>query len=142
MEKDVKYTIQTPNAEKPEESVIAKIGGVVNFTMGDIKRDIERLNKIKKELTAQKELDGAKMKNIEQFHPFVLKMSPLDLSTASLYVNSRGRVGLCDQKLAQIEDQLAAYAEELPVIEEQLPELKAKSEVVAEAEKIINEPKK
>lgn len=124
-------------ADDAKDAKIEKLGVVVNFTWNDVVRDIERLKKALKEIEGQKTIDEAKMKNIEQYHPIVLTTSPEDMVSISLYADSKGRVGMCNEKIAQIDKQLADYEEEMEDIAKQIPELIQDSPIVEEAKEIL-----
>ncbi len=106
-----------------KDRIIEKHGGVDEFTINDIELNTKNLLNTKKELEAKKQYENVKKENIEQHHPFVLEMSEQDLFTAWMYKEASGWVKMCDEKLKQIEDQLAEDAEELAEIKKQIPEL-------------------
>ncbi len=106
-----------------KERVIEKHGEVIEFTMSDIELNTKNLSNTKKELEAKRKYENVKKENIEQHHPFVLEMSEQDLFTAWMYKEAAGWVKLCDDKIKEIDDQLATDAEEIAEIRKQIPEL-------------------
>jgi len=120
------------------DRVIEKRGHVITFTLNQVLENTRALEKTLKEIDAKKELESAKMTNIEGFHPFVKEMSDQDLLTASMYQESKTLVKMCEQKTKEIKEQMESDAKEIEEIRTQIPEL-AISPVVQEAIQIINE---
>lgn len=118
----MEYKITESN-EDPKQSKIQKLGVVVNFTFGEIEQHESMLAKVVKELKAKSEYEGAKMKNIETNHPFVLEMPEQDLFTAHMYQEAKSLVKVSNEKVVEIEKQLADYAEEKGEIMKQIPAL-------------------
>lgn len=115
------YKILKPN-EVYKEATIEKSGITATFTIADIERHEEYLNKCKKELEGQITLESAKMANIEENHPFVKDMSDQDLATAGLYFSSKSLKRQSEEKLAEISTAITEYAAEKEEIMK-LPEL-------------------
>lgn len=120
-----------------KDRVIEKRGHVVEFTLNEVEANTRILEKTKKELTAKRDLDAAKMENIESFHPFVKEMSEQDLHTAWMYFESKGIVKVCEKKIKEIQEQMESDAEEVAEIKAQIPELNV-APIVEEANRIIN----
>jgi len=87
--------------------VIEKSGLKSEFTIRDINSNLARMEKITKELTAQLELEKAKMENIEHFHPFLKDLSAEDLHTAWLYQEAKEYADQIPPKLKEIEEAVA-----------------------------------
>jgi len=119
----MEYRIIEENEDKTAIK-IEKKGMVHVFTLAEIERDTKLAEKMKKELSAQRDLEKAKIDNIESFHPFVLSLSPEDMSTISLYFDAKGRYNQCIGKIEEIDEMLKDGAEEMEEILEQLPQLK------------------
>lgn len=121
----MEYTIPTPNEADPRDSVIEKRGDVYTFTFNDIEREKIRYGKTLKELVGNRDFQAAKMKNIEEHHPFVLEMSEQDMFTAHMYQEAKAVVVVCDPKIAEVEKLLKDYEDEQAELIKQLPELAA-----------------
>lgn len=110
-------------AEDTKDATIEKSGGVVRFTLNDFEAAIEHNRKGLKEVTAMKEYNDAKMKNIEANHPFVLTMEEQDMFTAHLYQEAKSAFVVMSKKeemlKKQVEEDILEYAEVL----KQIPEL-------------------
>jgi len=120
------------------DRVIEKIGHVITFSLNQVLENTRVLEKTLKEIEAKKELESAKMINIEGFHPFVKELSEQDLHTAFMYQQSKALVTMCEAKAKEIKDQMESDAKEVEEIKSQIPELNIHP-AVEEAVKIINE---
>jgi len=120
------------------DRVIEKIGHVITFSLNQVLENTRVLEKTLKEIEAKKELESAKMINIEGFHPFVKELSEQDLHTAFMYQQSKALVTMCEAKAKEIKDQMESDAKEVEEIKSQIPELNIHL-AVEEAVKIINE---
>lgn len=121
-----------------KDRVIEKRGHVVTFTMNEIEANTQLLLKNRKEIQAKKDFEDAKMKNIEAFHAWVKRISDERLFTAWMYQEAKGIVKLCNDKLAEIDKQIADDEVEVAEIRKQIPEL-AKSQIVEETEKMLKD---
>ena len=120
------------------DRVIEKRGHVITFSLNQVLENTRVLEKTLKEIEAKKELESAKMINIEGFHPFVKELSEQDLHTAFMYQQSKALVTMCEAKAKEIKDQMESDAKEVEEIKSQIPELNIHP-AVEEAVKIINE---
>lgn len=121
----------------PKDRVIEKRGHVVEFTLNEVEQNTKMLEKTFKEVNAKREIEQAKMENIEHFHPFVKETSEEDLHTSWMYYEAKQLVKLCETKMKEIDEQMESDAKEVAEIKAQIPELV--EPIVAEAEEIINE---
>jgi hypothetical protein len=120
----IEYKIKEGSEElSAKEKVIVKTGDEVEFTLNDIETDVTYLEKNKKEITAQIGISNATMENVKGTHPHIAEMSKEDLTAAYLFREALGFVTAGEEKLAEIEKQLADYAKEKAEIETQFPEL-------------------
>jgi len=99
--------------------VLSKSEFELEFTVESIKEHIAYLNKKKRELTAQKSLEEAKMENIKSFHPEVLELTPEKRNAIALYDAAETMAKACEEGLENVMKQFAEYAIELKDIEEQ-----------------------
>lgn len=129
----MKYEIQKPKVEDgkvaeaikiDKNSIIEKTGHIITFSLQQVLDNDAIMEKRLREMKAQREVEVAKMKNIEHHHDFVLKFTPEQLFTAHMYQEIRQVVGLSDFKIKEIENQLKSDADEIEVIKSQIPELK------------------
>lgn len=120
------------------DRVIEKRGHVITFSLNQVLENTRVLEKTMKEIEAKKELESAKMINIEGFHPFVKELSEQDLHTAYMYQQSKTLVTMCEAKAKEITEQMENDAKEVKEIKAQIPELNIHP-AVEEAVKIINE---
>jgi len=134
------------NADSPEgvvfpdlkERVIEKRGHVITFTLAQVEENTRQHEKVKRELEAKRDLENAKMINIEGFHPFVKELSEEDLHTAWMYFESKSISKVCESKLKELYAQMLNDKNEVEEIKKQIPELNV-SPIVEEATKIIND---
>jgi hypothetical protein len=106
-----KYKVIEEN-EDYKLSKIEKTGGVVHFTINDIEADERNYNKLLKELTAKKALEEAKMKNIEDHHPYINDFTDEEKFTVHMYQEAKIMVDALAPKIKEIEGALATYIEE------------------------------
>lgn len=102
------------------DKIIEKTGHTITFTMQEVELNTASLLKVKKEIEAKKELEKAKMENIQSFHPFIFDMNEQDLLTCWLYKESKGIVDMCIKKLEQIDKQMEDDRLEIIEINRQL----------------------
>lgn len=124
----MEYTIKTP-AENPAESVIEKKGVLVHFTLAELDAMDGAYEKKLLEINGRLEIDGARKKNIEDHHPFVLTMSGEDLVAAFLYEQAKQAIAEALPRRDALVTQLAEDKAEREIILSQLPELAPKVEV-------------
>lgn len=109
MSQEYKYRI-VEEKEIPDESVIEKTGGVVKFTLAEIKAGLASLNKMKEELEAGIKLRDAEMKNIEGHHPEVLDADEKNVFTAqtlAFYTEKKKDKVKYEKKLKLVEEAIA-----------------------------------
>ena len=98
----ISYTIK-PQENEGEEAVIVKTGQTHEFKMSEVKAHLDKIEKAKKELSAQIELEAAKMANVEEHHPFVKEFEGERLAAVAIYAETKTRHKVCSEKLEQIE---------------------------------------
>ena len=107
-----KYKVITKAEEKEQDWVIRKEGLTADFTLNDIKRDIEQLKKMKTEMEAKSGIEDAILKNVATNYPEVPKMKEKLRVAVFLYQKSFATKKMCDDKVAEIDKQLEEYANE------------------------------
>lgn len=120
---DITYKIKEFNKEDPLASIVEKSGHVVEFQMVGVNAHKDQMNKLILEITSQKELEDAKMKNIEEHHEFVQKLSDFELATAAMYWQSKQTSVACAEKLTQFGEQMNKDDAEVEEIYRQCPDL-------------------
>lgn len=122
----MQYKILEPKVDmEVRDAKIEKLGVVVTFTFNEIEREEAALNKVLKEIRGKSDYEAAKMKNIEEHHPFVLNLSEEEMFTAHMYQDCKAIVVVSAPKIAEIEKQLQEYADEKAEIIKQIPQLAA-----------------
>ncbi len=116
------YTVKETN-EDPKKIVLTRPGKDVVFTMEEVDEHIEKLKKLKDECEGTLTVLNAKEKNIEEHHPFVMNLSEQDLFTAHMYQDLKNQKKPFEDKLMEVDAQLAEYDEDIAEIKEQIPEL-------------------
>ena len=84
----ITYTIKEEN-ENIKDAIIEKTGHSIQFTLQDMERNEQDLNKFKKECEATANNRKLTIENIESFHPFVTELSEEDLHTAFMYYKAK-----------------------------------------------------
>lgn len=120
--------------ENPFNIVIEKYNITHDFTLGEMIQEQKQLEKYIRQWESQVALEEAKMKNIEEHHPFVLDMSEQDMFTAHMYQESKAIVKTIGEKLPEFKKQLQESKEELEHVSSTLGiDLPDADEAVAEA---------
>lgn len=135
----MQYKIAVPSAD-PKEALIEKRGHVISFTLGQVESNTMQNKKIERELIGFREVNAAKVANIEQHHPFVLKMSEQDLFTVHMYQEAKAMVKGYESKLKEVVAQIASDDAEVEEIKKQIPELAATVSPI-QAENLLDKPK-
>lgn len=118
--------------EDIKDAQIEKRGHVITFTMREVEAHVSQLKKLFTEVTAKAAVEKAKMTNVENYHPFVLKMSDEDLSTIHTYMTAKMMFEVASGKAEEIEKQLKEYEVETADILKQIPELEVVPETPVE----------
>lgn len=118
----LKYAVSEKNAD-PKQAVIEKSGHVIHFTIAEIEQNDADLEKSRKEVAAKKNYEEARITNVTEHHPKILELTGEELMAAYIYQEAKSMVKACDDKLAEIDGQLADDRQEIDIILKQLPEL-------------------
>jgi hypothetical protein len=86
------YRISKKAKNYKDATIEKKYEHTLTFSIADIEAHEAKLEKLLKEIEGLMELEGAKVKNIEQHHKWVKSMKPEDLLTAWLYYESLKRI--------------------------------------------------
>lgn len=117
------YRLKKLNEEDPMDSVIEKTGHIVEFTMTQVNNNKKVVEKTLRELEGQKEHEEAKMKNIEEHHEFVQKMTDFELATAAMYYDAKVMAKACAEKWTELTEQAKKDDAEVEEILRQVPEV-------------------
>jgi hypothetical protein len=113
-ETNVTYKIKEGDGNKDVSAkvIVKEYQDSAEFTLADMEMGIAYLTKTKKEIEAELGVKKATMANVEGTHPHVAQMTNEDLTAAYLYREASGFNSMAEEKLKEIEAQLARYEEE------------------------------
>jgi hypothetical protein len=112
MNENYKYEV-LEKSEQPGETKIKKSGLTAEFTLNDIARDIQLLEKKKVELNAQIGVEDAKMRNIDRTNPEIGQMDTNMRQVIYLYERSYAFSKVGKEKVEEIDKLLDEYKTEL-----------------------------
>ncbi len=116
---EFKYEIILENKD-PMLSTIEKTGKKIRFNMKDIEVFKSSCNTVIRETEGMISISHAKVKNIEDFHPYVLKLSSEELFTIHMYQTELAKVVLLEKKISDHKEAIAEYEAEEAKIKEQI----------------------
>lgn len=91
----------------------------IEFAPSAVQSAMVHLEKMKKELVSQAELEEAKMENVKSFHEIVTTLTDEQLTAIAVYSYAKTLAGKCRAKLVEVEKQIADYTAEAAEIETQ-----------------------
>lgn len=97
----ITYTIKESN-ENINDAIIEKTGHAIQFTLQDMERNEQDLEKFKRECEATANNRKLTIENIESFHPFVTELSEEDLHTAFMYYKAKEDYKAYTSKLEEV----------------------------------------
>ncbi len=115
----ITYKIKPKKDEQDSSVTFIKRGQTHEFTDEAVRNHMKELERITKELSSQRDMEAAKMKNIEQFNEIVMNLSDKQLLAIAMYAQSKDLHGKVVAKLAEIEKLQKEYLEETQEIEKQ-----------------------
>jgi hypothetical protein len=92
---------------------VEKTGHVQTFRLSDVEADLAKIAKVRTEVTAQLQLEEAKMKNVEHFHEIVTQLSPESIAAIKIYADCLRMKEACEKKLVEIDEAERQYNEEI-----------------------------
>lgn len=125
------YKLKEPH-EDPKQATIEKGNITATFTLTQMEADQAFLEKKLKEFYAQKELEEAKIQNIEDHHEFVKDLTEQQCFTVHMYQEAKAIAHVLDKKIPEFEEALAESRAEQKLIVDKL-DLKTKEEAVDDA---------
>ena len=114
------YTIKTEGDNFKQHIIEKSYEETATFSVEEIEAHERKLTEAKKEATATRDYEVAKLVNINTYHAFVTEMSALDISTVSLYKQSLDAVEEYNTLIAKIVAQEEMYMKEKAAIYEAL----------------------
>lgn len=114
-----------PNGTQPpiEAQVIERHGQVQDFTFNDFVSDLLSVRKKLVELKGMQAMEQAKMKNLEDHHPFVKEMNEFDRYTVHMYQESFALDKATQKHIDSFEETEVNILEAIADIKAQIPEL-------------------
>lgn len=105
------------------DTKIELYGFVPEFTLNELKGNIEVNNKQLREVTSNLEYQNKKIENIEKFHKYVLKLTPEKLFTIHMYQESLTNKNKYEEVKVRLEKQIEEDIKEMSDVLTQIPEL-------------------
>lgn len=102
-----------------KDTVISKEGVVVDFTIRQFEENIERMQKVLRELEGTHKINLATVENIERNHGWIKKMKPEELHTASMYWEAKQIVLQYAPRIAEFYEALNIESKEMEDVKKQ-----------------------
>ena len=119
------YTIEEKDGGVNKESTIKKTWETTaEFTLSEVEADILRLDKMSKELGAERDLNAAKMDNVSKNHEIVNTLTEEQMFACHMYQDAKAIVVVAEKKIKEIEKARLDLIDEKDEIFNQIPELK------------------
>ena len=106
------YKIKTEGDNFKQHIIEKSYDETATFSIEEIEAHERKLAETKREATATRDYEAAKLVNILGFHAFVAEMSALDISTVSLYKQSLDAVEKHNGLIAKVVTQEEMYTKE------------------------------
>lgn len=101
------------------ESIIEKRGHVISFTVSEVNAHKEKMARLHKELSANKQVLDAKAQNVLDFHPEIKDMTDEQVFNVWFYREQTRKTEEYAKKIEEVEALIKQYDEELAEIEKQ-----------------------
>lgn len=112
------FSIVEENKEDHTLTVIKRSNVETTFTVKLVEDHRKQLDKAKREIEAQRGVANATCENIERNHEWIKELDDERLHHASMYYQNKDIVRQADEKLPEINDQIAQYDELLELVYE------------------------
>lgn len=119
MQSEHTYSVLKEN-ENPSQSIIRKSNVNVDFTLDELAANEKSYRKLLNECASQKNLADAKMKNIEDNHPFVMDLTEEQAFTVHMYQEARAMSRVCGNKIPELQKEIEYIESEKKEIEKQI----------------------
>lgn len=106
-------------SQSKDNTILVKEGSVVEFDTNSVKVNLDQLQKMIKELTAQISLEDAKISNYVHYYPAILKRSVEEINAIALYQKSAELKANSELKLKECKKALKRFNQEKKLILEQ-----------------------
>jgi len=114
------YKIKTEGDNFKQHIIEKSYEETATFSIEEIEAHERKLAETKREATATRDYEAAKIVNIISFHAFVAEMSALDISTVSLYKKSLDAVEEYNTLIGKVVAREEMYTKEKAAIYEAL----------------------
>ena len=114
------YKIKTEGDNFKQHIIEKSYKEKATFSIEEIEAHERKLAESKKEATATRDYEMAKLVNINTYHPFVTEMSEMDISTVQLYKNSLDAVEEYNTMIAKLVAHEEMYTKEKAAIYKEL----------------------
>lgn len=115
---ETQYQVSEPNSDYKKAIIKKTAVGTVEFSIEQIEKGQDEFSKRKRELQAELELEQAKLKNVEENHPWVLEMEEDKLFVAFFYMDIKNTMKAKQTSIDSLIDKLdRAQKEKEAIIE-------------------------
>lgn len=101
------------------EAVIEKSGLKHTFSLKDVKMDLEKIEKFRKEKLAQIDVETAKIKNVLEHHPKLGDLSDVEIGGAFILFEAKHMIEAIENKFKELNDLEEEYKNDIKSIESQ-----------------------
>lgn len=110
------FNIKKADKKNFKKSIIERSNLTNEFTIEDIENHKAELEKMERELNAQIRVSNAAKANVERNHPFVSKMSDVQLNAAHYLSETKELIRKSEAKLKEVKATKKKYDEVLKVV--------------------------
>ena len=114
------YTIKKKNKDYKEALIEKKYEETITFTLAEVEAHQQKLEKVAKEIDAQLMVARAAMKNVENNHPNIKKVTDFVMHAISVYAQNKKVADDAQKNLREIAKQQAQYKKEVKEIKDAL----------------------
>lgn len=102
------------------EAVIEKSGLKHTFSLKDIKLDLEKIEKFRKEKSAQIDVETAKIKNVLEHHPKLGDLSDVEIGGSFILFEAKKMIEAIQNKFKELDELETEYKKDIELIESQV----------------------
>jgi hypothetical protein len=110
------FRIFKENKKDFKQTVIARDNLTNKFSIGELEKDLEKLEDLEKQMSAQVRLSTAAVGNVERNHPFVAKLSAEQLATAAYVHETKQTLQAAERKLKEIKNTKKQYKDVMSLL--------------------------
>lgn len=115
----IEYKIKE-SSEEESKVVIEKVGQVYEFSVGQVRQNLEELKKKRKEFEGQREIENAKMFNIREHNPVLNDLSEAQIHAVHMYFEAFAIAKVCEKQIAEHNEVIGEIEGELVEIKNQI----------------------